>query len=262
MSQQENITSVLMGGLGNYLFQIAAAYSYGKKYNKNLIFDHRVASGPHRKVTEYEKNILNQINLRSDSTGFNIYNEPGFHHQEIPFFEGNLSLHGYFQSEKYFMEYRDEIRKLFTSYKISPDQDLESAILGNMSCSLHVRRGDFLKFPSHHPTQTIDYFKKAISTIPQGCVFIVFSDDIEWCRNNFESVDAQFVFVEGYNDYEDIALMRMCNHNIISNSTFSWWGAWLNDDPDKIVIAPKNWFGPAYSNLITEDIFCEGWTII
>jgi hypothetical protein len=108
----------------------------------------------------------------------------------------------------------------------------------------------------------MDYFEAAMKRIPSGTTFVVFSDDINWCRENFSKDDKNILFIEGNLDYEDISLMSLCDHNIISNSTFSWWAAWLNDNPSKIVIAPKNWFGPAYSNLSTEDLYCPGWLVI
>ena len=262
MTNQSKISATLMGGLGNYLFQVAAAYSYGKRFSKDPVFDFTKSSGPHFKVETYESNILNGVNLRGEIDSPIILNEPGFNYHEIPNIPNNVLLNGYFQSEKYFSDFSEEIRNLFTSYTVEVPRELKMAIELGSTCSVHVRRGDFAKYPNHHPLQQMDYFEAAMKRIPSGTTFIVFSDDIDWCRENFSKDDKNILFIEGNLDYEDISLMSLCDHNIISNSTFSWWAAWLNNNPSKIVVAPKNWFGPAYSNLSTEDLYCPGWLVI
>ncbi len=127
------------------------------------------------------------------------------------------------------------------------------------TCSIHVRRGDYLNSPNHHPVQNMNYYMKAIKQMPKDSIFLIFSDDISWCKANFPDVPEKFIFVEGNADYEDLLLMSLCKNNIMCNSTFSWWGAWLNKNPNKKVIAPSVWFGPAYANHNTEDLYCEGW---
>jgi len=122
---------------------------------------------------------------------------------------------------------------------------------------LHVRRGDYLQLPTHHPTCTIDYYHKALANF-DGKV-LVFSDDIDWCRKTFQ--DPRFEFVKGNLDYIDLYLMSMCKNNIIANSSFSWWAAWLNDNKDKKVIAPKKWFGPAISHN-TMDLYPKKWRLL
>jgi hypothetical protein len=88
--------------------------------------------------------------------------------------------------------------------------------------------------------------------------FYVFSDDIEWCKNFFSDI-LDFEFISGNNEIRDLYLMSSCENNIIANSSFSWWGAWLNKNPNKKVIAPSVWFGPAKKNVITEDLYCKNW---
>jgi len=126
--------------------------------------------------------------------------------------------------------------------------------------SLHIRRGDYLRTQDHHPVCSLDYYMDALSKFrDKEYKFIVFSDDVDWCRNNFNE---DFIFTEGNTDYEDMWLMSLCDHNIIANSSFSWWGAWLNDNPNKRVIAPKKWFGPSYSNWKLDDLFCNDWEVL
>lgn len=258
----------LAGGLGNYMFQIAAAYAYGIKYNKKYIFTVDDSMVVHKHITMYKNNILNNVELINNKNfnGFKSFNENGFHYNEIPSIDGDVYLNGYFQSEKYFKDYSDEIRKLF-SY---PDELISSAkekmadkygiyeTFGN-SCSIHVRRGDYLNSPNHHPVQNMNYYMKAIKQMPKDSIFLIFSDDISWCKANFPDVPEKFIFVEGNADYEDLLLMSLCKNNITCNSTFSWWAAWLNNNTEKKVIIPSVWFGPAYANYNTDDLYCEGW---
>jgi len=257
---KKEVSSILMGGLGNYMFQIAAAYAYGRKYDKNIVFNCAESSGPHHHVTSYEKNILKDISLyhvRKENT--KQYNENGFHYQEIPEIKDSVLLYGYFQSEKYFKDYENEIRELFMSYEVDMSNHLKNLLENGNTCSIHVRRGDYLKSPNHHPTQSMNYYMKAIKKMPKDSVFLIFSDDIQWCKDNFPDLPEKFIFVEGNRDYEDLYIMSKCKNNIICNSTFSWWAAWLNKNSEKIVIAPSLWFGPAYATHDTKDLYCEGW---
>lgn len=252
-----------MGGLGNYMFQIAAAYAYSKRYGFHVGFNCAESSGPHKHITEYQNNVLKGIDLYYVRKNQPLQHlEKGFHYQEIPNYKSDLLLNGYFQSEKYFNDFDSEIRNLFMSYEIEIGEELKSILDNENTCSIHVRRGDFLKHPNHHPVQNMNYFLKAIKQMPKDSVFLIFSDDIEWCKQNFPDLPEKFKFIKGYKDYEDLYIMSKCKNNIICNSTFSWWGAWLNNNPDKLVIAPKNWFGPAYAGYNTNDLYCENWVKI
>lgn len=261
------ISIKLQGGVGNYMFQIAAAYAYAKRTNKECIFTTGDAIKVHQHIDTYKDNILKAINFKNNFnfSNFKVFNEPWFHYTEIPNINSNVYIQGYFQSEKYFKEYRDEIREMFsmplkdiTNLKRNIVEKYGKEIVNKETCSIHVRRGDYLNSPNHHPQQGIQYYMKAAKKIGMDKIFLIFSDDIQWCKENFPEVD-NFKFIEGYKDYEDLTLMSMCNHNIICNSTFSWWAAWLNASLSKRVIIPKNWFGSAYSNYNTDDIYCEGW---
>ena len=255
------VSTILQGGLGNYMFQIAATYVYGKKHNKTIGFNCSESISVHKHVTEYERNVLKNVHLYFVGKPDRLiqHTEQGFHYQEIPKYDSSVLLYGYFQTEKYFKEYENEIRNLFMSYQIEIDDEMKSIFEINNTCSVHVRRGDFLKLPNHHPTQSIEYYNKAIEQMPDDSIFLIFSDDIEWCKNNFPNEPDRFKFIEGKEDYEDLYLMSHCNNNIICNSTFSWWGAWLNNNVNKIVVAPKNWFGVAYTQYNTIDLYCDNW---
>jgi hypothetical protein len=185
---------------------------------------------------------------------YNRYDEPEFNYNELPNIPGNVYLHGYFQSEKYFLNYKKEIHDLFKY----PEEYIKY-IKNKKTCSLHVRRGDYLNKPEYHPTQNVDYYEKAIKHIEGEFRLVIFSDDIEWCKENLNHLNNDILFITGNPDYEDLILMTLCDDNIICNSTFSWWGAWLNNNSNKIVITPNNWFGSAYSNYNTNDLYCDNW---
>jgi hypothetical protein len=255
-------SSILMGGLGNYMFQVAVAYAYSKRYNKSLGFNCQESSGVHQHVTTYDNNIFKDIDLYCSYALNNRrqFNEDGFHYQEIPDYPNkDILFYGYFQSEKYFKDYEDDLREMFMSYDIEVDEDIQEVLNNKNTCSIHVRRGDYLNLPDHHPTQSMNYYMKAIKKMPKDSVFLIFYDDITWCKENFPDLPEKFRFMEGNKDYEDLYLMSHCKNNIICNSTFSWWGAWLNDNSKKIVVAPNKWFGKACSNWNIDDVYCENW---
>lgn len=259
----------LAGGLGNYMFQIACAHAYGLKHNKIPIFTSDDSIQIHKHINFYKENVLSNVNFtpKIDIKSFNIINEPEFNYNELPDLEGNIYLNGYFQSEKYFKEYSEEIKNLFEQPRFVHGLVAHNAWdnhgvyinVDSNTCSIHIRRGDYLNSPDHHPTQNMNYYMKAIKQMPKDTVFLIFSDDISWCKENFPDIPEKFKFIEGNTDFIDLLMMSSCKHNIICNSTFSWWAAWLNKNPDKIVIAPQKWFGPAYGHYNIDDLYCEGW---
>ena len=257
----KKVSAILKGGLGNYMFQVAAAHAYGMKHERECEFNCQEASGPHKNIVYYDDNIFKKVSLYNVRKGEQIQHvEDGFHFQEIPNTASqNMVLTGYYQSEKYFKNYENEIKNLFTSYEVELSDTVSEILKKENTCSIHVRRGDFLKHPDHHPAQNLNYFMKATKEMPRDSVFLIFSDDIEWCKNNFPKIPNKFYFIEGNRDYEDLYIMSRCKNNIICNSTFSWWGAWLNKNDNKIVVAPSNWFGPAYANHNTNDLYCDNW---
>jgi hypothetical protein len=129
-------------------------------------------------------------------------------------------------------------------------------ILNLETCSLHVRRGNYVERQQYHPLQTVEYYTKSIETIGKDKHYLIFSDDIQWCKENLSFIENK-TFVEGNKDYEDLYLMSFCKDNIIANSSFSWWGAWLNKNNNKRVIYPSVWFGN--NGQITDGIGCVNW---
>jgi hypothetical protein len=172
----------------------------------------------------------------------------------------NISLYGYFQTEKYFKHIDSTIREDFTFVdKIfhSCYYFLENTFGYSNCISLHIRRGDYLKY-THHPEQPMSYYETALTQFPELPV-LVFSDDIEWCRQQELFKRERFYLSEGNGTAYDLCLQSLCQYHIIANSSFSWWGAWLADSQN--VIAPRNWFGPPLS-YNTKDLYLNHWTII
>lgn len=253
------LTCNLIGGLGNKMFQIATTHSLSLDNNDECVFEITQASNAHQPVNSYLENIFRFVKFGPVYSN-KIYQEPFFHYSEIPY-TTNLKLSGYFQSEKYFTKNREKILNLFSidEKSLSYINEKYGKILDKKTCSIHIRRGDYLSLPNHHPICSLEYYNKAISNFDKETIFLIFSNDIEWCKKNF--TDNRFIFISGEKDYIDLWLMSLCKHNIIANSSFSWWGSWLNTNSDKLVITPKNWFGNAI-NHNTQDLIPHTWKII
>lgn len=174
---------------------------------------------------------------------------------------------GYWQNEKYFLPIREKILEIykFPVFTEPANIELSLKIMGTNSVSCHIRRGDYLREPKMCVCTPL-YYERAINEINQRVkpdLYIIFSDDVEWCRSNLKDLvgDKELVYVnwnQGSNSYRDLQLMTICKHNIIANSSFSWWGAWLNQNPNKIVISPKCW----KKDNINNDPICESWNRI
>jgi hypothetical protein len=250
----------LVGGLGNYMFQIAAAYSLATDNNDTLIIDTQKSLTVHKSVLNYKNNIFRNF-IFDQINSFSVYTEPYFHYKKIDY-QPNIFLSGYFQSEKYFINHRNTLLKLFSIDSLNLDliNKKYSNIDFENSCSLHVRRGDYLKYPNAHPTCDVSYYEKSIGLVDSENI-LIFSDDINWCKNNLLIKNKNLIFIEGNQDYTDLWIMSLCKNNIMANSTFSWWGAWLNNNKNKLVIGPKKWFGESLHHN-TDDLYFNGITII
>lgn len=258
------IIANLGGGLGNMLFMTAAAYSLSRDFNYKLMFDENHYGIRHNHPSFYKDTVFRNIpKLDLDISNFvNVGQPPGFHYTSIESLpNANVRLCGYFQSEKYFKKYSSEIIDFF-----SPTEEIESDIfkkyeklLNLNTVSVHVRRGNYVDLSTHHYNLSLLYYKNAIEYFKDS-TFLIFSDDIKWCKNNF--IGENFIFIENQIDTYDLYLMSFCKNHIIANSTFSWWGAYLNKNKNKKILYPNKWFGPAYSEWITDDIFPEDWICI
>ena len=252
-----------MGGLGNYLFQIASTYSKSIDENLNFFLDINDISVAHSNPDNYKNNIFRKLKFQEIKKPYYQYNEPSFNYLKTPKFKYDIKMAGYFQSEKYFINNRKKILDLFSIDDETNDylKTKYGDILNENTCSLHVRRGDYVKLRGFHPTQSIEYYKKSVKHIGEDSHFLIFSDDIKWCKKNLSFIKNK-TFIEGNTDYQDLYLMSMCKNNIIANSSFSWWGAWLNKNRHKKVVSPKVWFGKKNKHLNTDDIHCKKWIVI
>lgn len=248
------------GRLGNQMFQYSLLKSVSKK--NNFVF--AIPKQNHQlfecfeiksKVYDLEKNI--DLIQR-----MNVYKESGFHYDENVFNIGdNINYVGNFQSEKYFSSIRDELLRDFTfknNILKEADSLLNSFKKNQPLASLHVRRGDYVNLQNFHPLCEISYYENSIKELP-SCDIVCFSDDIEWCEKNLSHISKNIYFSKNKDPYVDLCLMSMCDHNIIANSSYSWWAAWLNKNNEKIVISPKKWFGPNYSYHNIKDLIPENW---
>lgn len=253
------ITPFLRGGLGNYIFQIAASFATSIRDNKIMMVNTSDISVIHNPLETYLNNIFRKIKF-VDGVDCQYFHDPvqDIQYQLIPNYPGNTKLMGYYQNESYFNHLRNEMLDLFRVDEETKEILFQKygEILNSETCSLHVRRGNYVERQQYHPLQTVDYYTKSIETIGKDNHYLIFSDDIEWCKENLSFINNK-IFVEGNKDYEDLYLMSFCKDNIIANSSFSWWGAWLNQNNDKKVIYPSVWFGN--NGQVTDGIGCVNW---
>jgi len=249
----------VMGGLGNQLFQIFTALAYSLKHDIRLL----LPKNKHDEIKRpsYWDTFLKELNpiLVDQNIPFRLLQEKGFEYVEIPKITNiNFKLFGYFQSYKYFEEQYDQIYEfLKIDEKKAPVKEKQKIYYEN-TISLHFRIGDYKPIQEHHPVMPIEYYIKSLEHIIKKTnkedwnilYFYEESDDADvkkvidklsttFPNVRFISVDHRLV------DYEQMLLMSMCSHNIIANSSFSWWGAYLNNNINKIVCRPNIWFGSA-----------------
>lgn len=176
----------------------------------------------------------------------------------------NVYYDGYWQNEKNFLPIREIILMAYTFPKFQDERNisLSEKLKNSRAASCHVRRGDYLKDPVYGVCNS-DYYSKAIIRLNETVnpeMYCIFSDDIEWCKENLNCllVEKEVFFVDwnkGQDSFRDMQLMSLCHYNIIANSSFSWWGAWLNNHEDKVVIAPDKWMNKPMVN----DPICDTW---
>ncbi|MDR3706244.1 MAG: alpha-1,2-fucosyltransferase [Paludibacteraceae bacterium] len=280
-------------GLGNQMFQYAfyrmlkeidnntkldiSEFKYRKHHNGyelESIFNINPCYATKKecdKIADISKSLFDEIRrdflkIKKNSMGNLIY-ESNYspHFNPILLQEKNTYFIGYWQTEKYFQPISKIIRKEFSFKKeIDPSNLLiKKQILNTNSVSIHIRRGDYLKkqrFENLGSVCNIDYYNRAIEQIKlkiESPHFFIFSDDMDWVKGNLKIPNLTYVDLNhGKDSYKDMQLMSLCKHNIITNSSFSWWGAWLNANPQKTVIAPNIWF----RDVAMIDIIPETWT--
>lgn len=274
-----------MGGLGNQMFQYAFARSYSLLNNENILLDisrlgkKRVFKN--ETIREFDLSVF-EIKLRpTNSSGYQglvsliqerLFPKKVLKEKVFSFDESYLSkqdwnaAYGYFQSEKYFLPIRET---LLSDFKLKIDlsdytKSLVDKIKARECISIHIRRGDYLnnKNINYHGVCTLDYYYESLEYLKSFCndaLVLIFSDDLTWVKENLK-LKNDTIFVDGNSgkdSFQDMYLMSLCHHNIIANSSFSWWGAWLNQNEKKKVVAPQNWFATNAHSL--EDLLPETW---
>ena len=256
-------------GLGNQLFCVATTLSLALDNSDVAVFPDLKKS--HYKF--YSRNIFHKLNCGTNKNFVkNYYKETPYtstKYNKIPYME-NMCLNGHFQSYKYFSHNEDYIRNLFTLPERLQDSisSRYSELLSvDNTVSLHIRRGDYVGdiFKDRYVNLNEEYYEQALSSIGEYSNIVVFSDDIQWCKNWQFLKDKDPVFIENEFDVVDLFLMSKMSHNIIANSTFSWWSAFLNNNINKKIVAPKEWFGTKRTNNNleeTKDLIPPDWVRI
>lgn len=264
------ITAKLSGRLGNQLFEIASAMSVGIDNNaKVYFFDGKNSTVP----TEIDSNIkyvfpfINYVNTPKKCAPEYKALVKTYGYRPIKYKRG-MCLASNFWSEKYFKHNSDKIIPCFLpSEEIINDLFSRYSEILDHPCSvaIHIRTllGEKSKWRKLRPLYGQKYLKEALKFFPSDALFVVFSDNIEWCKAHLSNFDVNMIFVEGDTYYNDFYLMSFCKHNIVSNSTFSWWSAYLNQNPDKITVAPRYFHYPHVRHQkMTEDVWPEKWITI
>lgn len=290
MKDHPQVVVRLMGGLGNQMFQYAAGRTLAARLGVTLVLDIADCQADPRRRYELDrlqtvcriadfdirgcfskragllsrvaKRILSRLDPR-------VYREPGFSYDPgVRMLAAPVYLDGYWQSEKYFSDIADTLRREFTPAEPLSEANaaLARRIGAENAVSLHVRRGDYVSDPTtaaFHGLCSLDYYRRAVDHVSRAVAdphFYLFSDDPDWVRKNL-SLGHPCTVVDGNpdNGVADMALMRTCSHHIIANSSFSWWGAWLGQNPGKIVVAPGHWFKEPRD---TRDLIPEQWVTL
>jgi len=287
------IITKLIGGLGNQMFQYATGKALALRHSVDVKVDVSSLNLDSEGIytqRKYELSIFNKpiqiatANEKENYLGENSSNitrkikklfpylantyyalEKGSqYHKEFLKYPKSTYLNGFWQSELYFKNIETIIKNDFTFNQniIDINKDLVSKIESCNSISLHVRRGDYVQNKitnQFHGLCSLEYYNDAIRYIEmkiKNIEIFVFSDDISWCKENLK-YNLPIHFMDTTDAHSDLYLMTKCKHNIIANSSFSWWGAWLNTNKEKIVIAPKQWF--VKQSVITQDIIPAQW---
>ena len=258
-----------MGRLGNQMFQYASLK--GIAVNNHLEFcipfyKESIKDGGGNNV---RSELFDCFELpvrvgKLDNQSVVELKEKFFHFDEQLFSScpDNVSLRGFYQTEKYFKNIDNEIHKDF-AFKPDIQSFCKKIIAGIMNpIALHVRRSDYLDKSKYHPPCPLVYYEEALAFFGDYRNVLVFSDDPEWCKEQALFSSNRFTIVQKQLSHIDLCMMSLCNDFIIANSTFSWCGAWLSSNADKKVFAPAQWFGPGHQRHDISDLIPVGWEII
>ena len=289
------ITIAMNGGLGNQLFQVFAALAAAIRNGDTCYFLHTMRDASGKRCT-YWNSLFHALKpMTVIATQANLmrfmqlptHQEPSFKYTPLPNQTGTttLKLKGYFQSDKYFADVRDDV---YEKLQLMEQQRHIRAMFAEstwFSCeavtvAMHFRIGDYKHIQDAHPILTLDYYRRALKHVIQHAPIkhdaqekinvLIFNQacDNAVILEHMHQLSADPAFAnrcrfhkvpDMFDDWKQLLLMSVCDNNIIANSTFSWWGAYLNQSSDKIVCYPSTWFGPAFKNHDTRDLFPNGW---
>lgn len=258
------VQAEIRGQLGNNLFIVATTCALAWDNNAVAYFPHLryyYTLNP-QNVPSNISHIFYRCNVSQPSRPIAFsWSEPSFAYHEIPF-HSDMSLHGYFQSEKYFVRHREKLLQLFAPH---PDDlkyvQTKYQWLLEHPCTVGIHLRHQWEDPSGdlYIQYGKDYLQKAMKSFPENSLFILFSDNMEFAIKNIpEEMQNRVKYVKGEAYFIDFLLMTLCKHNLITNSSFGWWVAWLNQNPNKIITAPHQWYNPK-SPLDTRDVLPESW---
>ena len=281
------ISCYLMGGLGNQLFQIFTTIAYGIRSKRKIIFPYSETLDSGKIRNTYWNTFLSSLKTMTTFgtsnerlSHFVQYHESTHHYNEIPMLQNKeFLLFGYFQSHKYFESEKETIFSLIRlseSRKKIVDEFSEYFPENTCVVSMHFRLGDYKNMLQNHPILPSIYYEKALMHIlmhsnnhnPVNVLYFCEKEDNDVVSDiiqQFSIFYTGFKFIkvnDHIEDWKQMLLMSNCHHNIIANSSFSWWGAYFNDNPDKIVCYPSLWFGPALSDKKVHDMFPNEWNKI
>lgn len=261
---QPYVVGRLQGQLGNQLFIVAATTSLALEHNAQALFpDFELEPNQKGRKVNHQR-IFTKLNTSMPPYRPRfVYQEPSFSYHPIPY-KPDMEIRGYFQSEKYFKKYEKQIRELFApSQKITEylEEKYKDLLDHPRTVAIHLRSYVKDVRPTVLPTLLVRYYQKAMSQFSSNSRFIVFSNDRSHARKVMSFCKGEIIFIDSQDYIYDFYLMSMCKHQIISNSSFAWWSAYLNTNPEKIVIAPGTWFGPDMQYKL-EDLLPETWEVI
>jgi len=255
------VTCHMIGRLGNQMFQIANAYAQSLRHNRQLVLPICDTSVGDYYDTVHRKLDFLIDNAPSATPEVHTINATYHYTEYKPHDTLPTVFRGYFETEKYFKDKSENVKQLFGPTESFVEKALREypQLANGTNAVINVRRGDFLTFPTRHPVVTKEYLYKAAEMLPKVDTIFVVSDDLDWCKQNLSFPNTVFV---DYTRHEALWFLSLCQNFVISNSTFTWWGAYLSKNPNKTVIAPGVWFGPdILRDVDPKDVVCEGWKV-
>jgi len=247
------ITCKFVGGLGNHMYQVAATIQVAEQLNTDFViptFSHAGHYGD--RPTDFGG--FSYDFKKQDINLPNKFSQPTFGYTPVVVSD-DMEMHGFFQAHQYFDNIRDKLIHTYYAFNDNVVKIASKYPISDNSLGISVRRGDYLMLQHNHCVLSSEYYQLALNLFPDVDQIYVFSDDYPWCKNVFGN-DVTYVEED---KFVQLYLMTQMKHLILSNSTFAWWGAYLNNKKGTVII-PDPWFGPSNFHHDTKGLYCDGWT--